>query len=148
MSRLFSLKEYTRLMEVLDALNTDLAKLPQWVQIWLDVLMPIILLSALVLLFNKSTRNIATVAIVLLILGIAGVIFLYSQMGMVKLLGLGHVIFWGPLLAILINRLRGNPPTGFFKAAMIILTIGIAAILVFDVADVVRWVAGERGLIV
>ena len=134
--------------EIMTSLNADMAKLPQWVQLWINVLMPLLLGSSIVLLFNAASRGLAIVSILLSLLGAVGVVVIYAQLGMVRLLGLGHVIFWLPLLLMVVNRLRSSPPAGVFKIAMGVLALTLAVALAFDIADVVRWVLGERGLVV
>ncbi len=137
-----------KILEIFDAFNTDIAKLPQWVQMFLNIMGPLMVGSILVLLFSKSTRKLAGLGVILFILGVLGVVFLYAQMGMVRLLGLGHIVFWGPLIYLFVNRLRTQPPAGLFKIAMIVLVGSMGAVLAFDVLDVARWVIGERGLTV
>jgi len=136
------------MMEAIAGMDADVAKLPQWVQIWINILVPVLLIGTVVLFFNAATRKLAVVCLVLLVLGGATVIFLHSQMGMVRLLGLGHIIFWLPLLIIMVKRLRTHSLTGVFRFAMIVIAVTLTATLAFDIVDVVRWIIGERGPIV
>ena len=136
------------MFEVMTAMDADFSKLPQWVQIWIDILVAGSLLCIVVLLFSATTRKIALISLALFVLGAAGVTVLYSQMGLVRLLGLGHVIFWTPLLYLLVGRIRNNPPSGVFRLAIVALTVIIAIALVFDYLDVLRWLLGERGTII
>ncbi len=122
--------------------------LPQWVQIWINAIGFVLIGSLIIFLFSKSTRKDALVVFLLAAPGVAMVLFLHTQMGLVRLLGLGHVIFWTPLLVYLVRRLRHDPPPGLFAFVMGVLTLVIAVALVFDYIDVVRWVLGERSSIV
>lgn len=122
--------------------------LPQWVQIWMNAIGIILIGSLIIFLFSKSTRKDALIVFLFSVPSIAGVMFLHSQMGMVRLIGLGHVIFWTPLLVYLIRRLRNDPPPRFFAIVMVILTAMIAIALAFDYLDVIRWILGERESIV
>jgi dolichyl-phosphate-mannose--protein O-mannosyl transferase len=62
-----------------------------------------------------------------------------------RLLGLGHVIFWTPVLVyFFLRRERIDYGTAFGKWA-IVLFVTYAVSLVVDYIDVIRYVLGERG---
>ena len=68
---------------------------------------------------------------------------IFASKGFVRLLGVGH-IFWIPLIPWLWTRMDGFPPTdllGLWIGAVVILD-GIS--LIIDVADVARYLAGDR----
>ena len=68
---------------------------------------------------------------------------LFAAKGFVRLLGIGHV-FWVPLIPWLWSRLDELPPSGpfgYWVAAVMILN---SMSLLVDVADVVRYMRGER----
>ena len=122
--------------------------LPHWVQVWMNVLVAVPVISVIVLLFNSATRRDALVVFVLTALAFGSTLFLHSQMGMVRLLGLGHVLFWTPLAIYLFSRTKRDflPLPG--RVVMGILLVTIAAALVFDYYDVLRWLMGEQESIV
>ncbi|MEM8750980.1 MAG: hypothetical protein AAGF28_11820 [Pseudomonadota bacterium] len=120
------------------------AQLPTWVQYWLNVIVVVPSVSMLVLLFWKQTRRLALICIALFALGIGGVMLIFSQMGFVRLMGLGHVIFWTPLCILVWQHIKNHNPTGVVRVALWALLIVVAAALAFDIADVVRWILGER----
>ncbi len=124
------------------------ALLPVWVQYWINFIVAVPILSVIVLLFNKATRRDVPVIFVLTALAFGSTVFLFEQYGMVRLLGLGHVLFWTPLVIYLWWRLRRDPPAPFFATVMWILLATITAALVFDYYDVLRWLLGERASIV
>lgn len=122
--------------------------LPQWVQYWINFIVVVPILVFLILLFGKMTRKDALIVLLLTVPAFAGTIILHAQFGMVRLLGLGHVVFWTPLAWYLFKRLRKNPPPPVFRIAMTILLVTIVVALIFDYADVVRWLLGERDSVV
>lgn len=63
--------------------------------------------------------------------------------GFVRLLGLVHLLWWTPLVAYLIPRVRKMDASAF-RVYLIVLLATICASLVIDAADVVRYGAGER----
>lgn len=69
---------------------------------------------------------------------------IYSRYGFVRLLGLGHVLFWIPLSIFLGYSLATAPHQGFFQAwiGSVVLLNGVS--LVIDVVDVYRYLRGER----
>ena len=68
---------------------------------------------------------------------------LTAMSGFSRLLGLGHV-FWIPLLWFLWTRLDEIPSDTFFGLWLrILITLNVLS-LVIDVADVIRYIAGER----
>lgn len=72
---------------------------------------------------------------------------IYRQRGFVRLLGLGHIVAWVPLLALLAISLSDTDSTGAFRA-WLWTVIGFNGVsLVIDVADVVRYMRGERGAV-
>lgn len=133
----------------MEAFAKDALLLPQWVQLWINVLGTLPLLIVLVLLLGKETRKDALVVFILTVGAYGSVLGLHAWLGMVRLLGVGHVIFWTPLLFYLVQRLRNDPPARILsRSAMFLLTAVIAVALVFDYYDVLRWILGERGAIV
>lgn len=64
--------------------------------------------------------------------------------GFTRLLGLGHVL-WIPLLYFLWTRLAQIPPNDIFGLWVRTLMALNAVSLLIDIADVGRYVAGDRG---
>ncbi len=124
------------------------ALLPVWVQYWMNFIVAVPIVSVIVFLFSKVTRFDALVTFLLTALAFGATILLYNQFGMVRLLGLGHVIFWTPLAIYLLQRLRSNPPPRFLAAVMTLMLITLVAALAFDYYDVLRWLLGERASII
>ena len=128
--------------DLMVAWQADVAKQPQWVQVWLDVMMVVLLgLSAVFSFVRVEARWVLAG----FLLGAATLLGLYSQIGYSRLLGIGHVIFWTPVLIYLLRRrahwrVKETWAGKWIVAAVTVLTIS----LVFDYTDVARWLLGER----
>ncbi len=72
--------------------------------------------------------------------------WLYEQVGYVRLLGLAHIIFWGPAWGWVLSK-RAEIGTGSAYGKYVHAYLGIAGLsLVIDVIDVVRYLAGNGDL--
>ncbi|MEZ5998627.1 MAG: hypothetical protein R3B98_08035 [Hyphomonas sp.] len=128
--------------ELMAAWSADVAKQPQWVQIWMDVMMVVLLALSAVFSFVRVEARWVLVGF---LLGAAGLIGIYSQMGYTRLLGLGHVIFWTPVLIYLLRRRPHWRVKETLSGKWIVLSTAVMTIsLAFDYTDVIRWVLGER----
>lgn len=128
--------------ELLSSFQADVAAQPQWVQIWLNILVGVLALAFPFAIVSKEARW----TVLGLVLGAAAVLGLYAHFGYSRILGLGHIVFWTPLLIYLIARRAhwrvGSTWAGKWIVAVVtILTIS----LVFDYVDVIRWLLGDRG---
>ena len=121
-----------------------IASQPQWIMVWVYFMMGVFALSILVLAVSKTTRLAALFAALAFIFGAVLLNLIYERMGYVRLLGLPHLIFWTPLAVYLWMRLRSGTVTGIFRITMIVLLATITVSLAFDLADVARYLAGER----
>lgn len=68
---------------------------------------------------------------------------LYAVNGCNRLLGLGHVVFWTPLVLYLWRQHPRQQPGVFHSWLSVVLATNVAS-LVVDYADVLRYVLGER----
>lgn len=125
-----------------------LAQLPQWVQHWMNFIALVLALSTIVFLIFKTTRWLGAYMVVSTIALFLIMTWLYNQMGMVRLLGIVHIVFWTPLVVYLWRRLRSNPPQKYIALLMWLLLATLTVALVFDYYDVLRWVMGERASII
>ncbi len=116
---------------------------PRWVVAWVGWLMVVNLLVPLFFLTHIEAR------VVLAVFAAAGMImgFLTRRFGFTRLLGLGHFV-WFPLLFWLWGRVGAVPPQEAFGLWLRILMATNALSLLLDVADVGRYLAGERGQVV
>jgi hypothetical protein len=81
-------------------------QLPTWVQLWLNVFLFSAFILPFALFIWKQTRIAAVLT--LLASGIASfsIFTMYDSLGMVRLLGLPHVILWTPLTIYLFTLSR------------------------------------------
>lgn len=125
-------------------LDEAIALQPAWVGMWINWLVVSVFILPLALLIWKESRIIGLVSFVAALLGGAGVFWLHSQMGFVKLLGLPHVLFWTPLAIYLFGKIKGKLTPLWPRRIMSVTFITVVVALLFDYADVIRWVFGER----
>lgn len=130
------------MQDLMNAWQADVARQPQWVQHWLDIM--VIVLGGFSLVFS-FVRVEARWVLAGFLLGAATLLGLYSQIGYSRLLGLAHVIFWTPVLIYLLRRraqwrVKETLSGKWIVLAVMILTISLA----FDYTDVIRWVFGAR----
>ena len=121
------------------------AQLPTWVQIWLNILLLGAFITPISLLIWKQTR--ITGIITLLASGIASfaIITMYGSLGLVRLLGLPHIILWTPLLIYLIAQSRRPDMPSIPKWIIRFISTTIFISLIFDYYDVVRYFLGDSG---
>jgi len=125
-----------------------IATQPQWVQYWLNWMGLVIVATFGVLLFSKTTRRDSLIILATMIAAYFSMVWLYQQLGFVRLLGIVHVILWTPLAVYLWNRLKNPQITTPFRQIIWLFLATITVSLMFDYADVVRYVLGERGSMV
>ena len=135
-------------MDAFQAFDADVRLLPQWVQIWMDIIGISLFVSIVALLIGATTRKLGLYVLATIVATVAVMVFMHAQMGMVRLLGIVHVVLWTPMVYILWRRLRSDPPGKIYSAAIVLLIVIASAALVFDYYDVARWLLGERAPIV
>ena len=132
-------------------LNEAIATEPMWLQLWVLVL---VVTNLAALLFVVGRRDGAfrvrpepIVVVVAFVAAGAFMGWLYEQAGYVRLLGLAHVVFWGPAWVWILSR-RKAIGTGDLFGKYVHLYLGIAGVsLVIDVIDVVRYLVGDGELL-
>ena len=117
---------------------------PQWVQIWVMILMATNL-SAVIFLFKKhagklSLRKEAILILASFIVAAIMINIMFNQIGYSRLLGLPHLIFWTPVYVWLLVRYKNiRKAAPLFSYYLIIYFIINAISLAFDANDVVRY---------
>ena len=128
----------------MEEFNLIVAQQPQWIQMWLNILMFGAFILPLSLLIWRQTRVTAVITMIASILAGVSVMLLFLQIGYVRLLGLGHIVFWTPLAIYLWRQQTRKDlpglPVWIIRAVLVVIAISLA----FDYADVVRYVLGER----
>lgn len=121
-----------------------IATLPEVVRYWI-MWMNITTLSSLVIFaIHRATWRDAAVLLLVNVAMVSTMMWLYAQVGFVRLLGLPHLMFWVPLVIYLIMRMRRGGLPRMALTAMLVLCATLSISLVLDVIDVVRWLLGER----
>ncbi len=124
-----------------DAVTT----LPTWVQWWMNWMALVIVGTMIVLLFSKITRRDTFIILLNSVAAYFSMMWLYDQLGLVRLLGIVHIVLWTPLAIYFWQRLK-NPDIGIpFRQVIWVFLATIVVSLAFDYADVVRYLLGERG---
>ncbi len=86
----------------------------------------------------------AQIVVVAMLVSIVLMTILTGRFGFSRILGLGHIIAWVPLLAFLWSRLPDAPSSDPFGLWLRVVIALDAASLVIDAVDVVRFFAGDR----
>lgn len=125
-------------------LQEAMAQQPQWVVWWTNWLLFGAFILPLALLIWKESRVAGMLTALASVAAGMGITWLYGGLGYVKLLGLPHIILWGPLAFYLLGQARRpdmpRAPMGIIMVILAMITLSLA----FDITDVVRYVLGER----
>ncbi len=127
--------------ELAAAFSEEIRQGPLWVQIWVNW-MALMMVLTIPFAFVRVEARWAVLAMLLIF---PTMMFLYAQFGYQRILGLGHIPYWTPLLVYLLARRdkwRVKESIGGKWLALFTLTISIS--LLFDYADVIRYLIGER----
>lgn len=117
---------------------------PPLIQFWIVWLALMLAVVPVLLLVAKDTRRDGMVVAGVAVLSAIAMQWLFNQVGFVRLLGAVHVVLWTPLLAYLAMRFRKGAFTGLRRAVMSVFLATIVVSLVFDYADVARYLMGDR----
>jgi len=132
-------------------LNDAIATEPLWLQAWVMVLVVTNLVALLFVVGRRQGRWLVRpepVAIVASFLA-AGVFmsWLYEQVGYVRLLGLPHLVLWGPVWVWILSRRRAlGTDTLYGKYIHLYLVIAGISLLI-DAIDVIRYLVGDGELL-
>ena len=133
----------------------DIAKswmaLKTWVKIWL-LFLNIVLIGSFAFLHDPAGR---WTAIAYIAAGPILVAIMVPMRGLSRILGLGHIVPWLPLLIYLGLRISSEAvgpqltakvnPVLFWYVMIVIATVGVC--LALDVYDIIRWFRGEKYII-
>ncbi len=128
------------MIDALERFRRGMATLawPWW--IWVGLLGLVNLVGPLVFLGSLEAR----VVLAAILVGAVVQLAIVHRLGFVRLLGLGHIVAWVPMLLWLAPRL-GNLGTGtaFGRWLFAVVVLDLAS-LAIDFVDVGRYLAGER----
>jgi hypothetical protein len=132
-------------------LNAAIATEPVWLQAWLGVLVVTNLAALLFVLGRHQGRWVvrAEPIAILAAFAAAGVFmgWLYEQVGYVRLLGLAHLLFWGPVWAWILARRSAIGTSGSFGKYVHLYLLVAGASLLIDAIDVIRYLLGDGALL-
>ena len=130
------------MLETMQAFQAEIKAGPTWIYIWLNILSLVVMLSIPFAFISRQARWI----LLSILLIFPTMIWLYGEIGYVRLLGIVHIIFWTPLMIYLWHG-RGQWRVGDTLTGkwLVLVFFVIAISLAFDYTDVIRWLLGERG---
>ncbi|MBO9398374.1 hypothetical protein J7400_17010 [Shimia sp. R9_2] len=129
---------------ILDIWNS-FQRLPLWVRIWMCVVLaPINMVPLFFLGTHPSAIWIALLSVMGMLVNLP---ILIKERGFSAALSFPHLIFWVPLVVILLTR----PPflegaTGAYASVLSVLLIVNIISLGFDVREAVKWLRGARDI--
>ena len=138
------------------SLSEAIATEPAWLRAWIDVLIGVNLASLLFIVGKDAVgadvsrwrirrEPIAILAGFLLAATLMG--WIHGRFGYVRLLGLAHVLCWGPVFAWIFFRRDRFEWRSLFGGYIHVYLLIAGISLVIDVVDVARYVAGDGALI-
>lgn len=127
------------MLETFQNFSAEFANQPTWVVIWVNWFVLINTASVFFVFARAETRWV----LVAWVAAVAGVMGLYSIFGMERILGLGHIIPWTPLLWYLWRRRGDIFLTHASGIYLHILFFTNAISLAFDYVDLVRYFLGH-----
>lgn len=127
------------------SLQDAISTLPLAVRVWVTWLNIVVFGATAVFLVYRETRLIGIVFAALTAAMAFAVQLLYAEFGLVRLLGLPHLVLWGPFVIWLALRLRRGGLRTIPRIVAWILLASLVVSLLFDAADVLRWSLGDRG---
>lgn len=129
------------------SLSEAIAMQPGWLRAWVMVLVATNLAALLFVVHRRGGKwHVRWPALAILAAFFAAGMFmewLFQRYGYVRLLGLPHLVFWGPVWLWLLLRRRELAPAGSWWGRYVLLYLVIAGIsLAVDAVDVARYLAG------
>jgi len=132
-------------------LNEAIATEPLWLQAWVFLLVVVNVTALLFVVGREDGRwrpRWEPIAILLSFVASSAFMgWLYQQVGYVRLLGLAHLLFWGPVWAWLLMRRRAIGTASWFARYVRAYLIVAGTSLAIDAVDVVRYLLGDRELL-
>lgn len=111
---------------------------PWW--LWIGLLGVVNMLGPLFFIGSLEGRVVLTAILV----GAVIQLLIISRLGFVRLLGIGHIVAWVPMLLWLVPRLANlGPATPFGRWLFAVVALDLAS-LAIDFVDVGRYLAGDR----
>jgi hypothetical protein len=134
-----------------ETLEAAMATEPIWLRAWIMVLVVVNFAAVVFIVKREDGRfGVRPEPIAIVVSFVAAAVFmgwLYEQVGYVRLLGLAHLLFWGPVWGWLLMRRREIGVQSLFgKYVLVYLAVAGLSLLV-DAIDVVRYLVGDGALL-
>jgi len=113
-------------------------------QVWIVLLVLANGVGPFLFLWRAETRPEALAVLGAGAVGMVAQLVVFRWRGFVRLLGIGHLIAWVPLLAWLVGRLDSVDRASLFGIWILAVIALDLLSLVIDVTDVMRYGAGDR----
>lgn len=129
-----------------DAIATE----PLWLQVWV-VLLVLTHLASVGFIVGRGAghwrfRPEPLAILLSFILAAIAMDWIFSQVGYVRLLGLAHLICWGPVWTWIAVQQRRKPrPASAFDWYLWCYLVIAGISLIIDIVDVIRYVLGDPG---
>jgi hypothetical protein len=131
----------------LEEMQSHSAAFPPYLQAWLNWMTALQFASFVVLIFNRHNRLLQVVAAAALANYVVGYP-IAATFGPVRLLALGHVLFWAPALIYVLSRWREISWKTFAGVYLALWLVTTAISVPIDVVEVFRYfVLGETEFI-
>ncbi|MEM6589098.1 MAG: hypothetical protein AAF641_11675 [Pseudomonadota bacterium] len=126
------------------SLTEAIATQATWIQVWVGYLAVLNISTLAALLIKSRSRRHGLVVGAAFIANYLLMNWLYGQYGYTRILGLSHVLVWGPLMIYLMAALRGETITGWKRPLTYVFVFSMSMSLAFDIIDVTRWFMGDQ----
>lgn len=113
------------------------------VQLWINWMGIVFMASILFVWKHKSAR----MALGAMLLTLPLAFFIYNMSGSIHLIGIAHMVFWGPLTYYLISHEIRTPAFNIkstYNIWLVLLTATIIISLIFDVRDTYLVLMGQK----
>jgi hypothetical protein len=130
-----------------DAMATE----PAWLRSWIMLLVATHLAAIAFVVERRAGRfGLRREPVAILVSFFAAAVFmnwLYAEVGYVRLLGLAHLVFWGPVWTWLWMRRRAFGTSSFFGRYVHAYLVVAGVSLAIDAIDVARYLLGDGALL-
>jgi hypothetical protein len=136
--------------ELPKSLVEAMATEPLWLRSWINVLIAANLSAVLFVVGKDAGRwRIRREPIAIIVAFVAAAILmeqLYHSFGYVRLLGVAHLVCWGPVWLWILSRRREAGWRSLFGGYLHVYLLIAGVSLLIDVTDVIRYVLGDGEL--
>jgi hypothetical protein len=130
-------------MDIATNFMADMKSGPAWVYYWVNFMGLLFILS---IPFSFKRVEARWIALATLVLAPIVMMLVYSKFGYQRIMGLGHVLGWSPIMYYLWKRKDQWRVSETISGKWIALTFAVMCIsMVMDISDVARFMMGARG---